>query len=1115
MYTRILLLFCIYLCSAFYCKTWGQTWLTKKQLFHQISPSHSNVHFNNQLKDSSFSKFNQYTYQYNGGGVALADFNNDGWVDLFFTGNEVGDRLYQNEGNLTFKDITPAFLNADRLWSTGVTAIDINNDGLLDIYISRAGFSGLSYDRSNILLLNMGNMIFKESALDYGLADTSLSTQATFFDYDQDGDLDCYLMNIAKNTPSPFNLIEREKNEWSKSDHLYENENGVYVDVTAHKLRFNNGFGLGISTADFNNNGQAEIYVANDFEYKDYFYYSKQSQLMDNIDQSLKHTSYLGMGTDAADLNNDGWIDLLELDMDFRFHKRSKTNMSSMDLKKFAALTHKGYHYQYMHNCLQLNNGNNSFSDISYLAKIGKTDWSWAVLTADFDNDGQKDIVVTNGYQRDFRNRDFIEKINAIVVPVIQNKSVKRSDKAAIEKVTRETNALMYKTYDSLFQYVPQTKEANYIFRNNGDLTFENKTKEWGFEKKVNSNGMAYADLDNDGDLDIVINNLNEVASIYENKANERRNSNFLDFKLIGPALNRFAVGARITLHYDNKLQLVEQFPVRGFQSSVDYTLHFGMGKYKKVAVVEIRWPDQKVTQLKNIKTNQTLVVDYKHSSFVEKKEKKALPLLFRNISTQFFKKYRHQEKSYNDFKDQILLPHKLSNNGPIIHVNDIDKDGLDDVIISGSKGHTSSCYFQKETGGFQTSIFSEALQLHLQHEDLGALFFDFDQDGDNDLYVCSGSNESREGSAYYQDRLYINEKGTLTDGTAILPQMLTSTKIVTAHDFDGDGDLDLFVGGRLVPQKYPQAPRSYLLRNDGDKFVDVTETYCKDLLYPGMVTGAEFADIDGDGQTDLTLVGEWMPLQTFLKKDGKFVKQPHQLQTEGLWFSLKKADIDQDGDMDFVAGNLGTNCKFKASLDKPFNIYADDFDDNGSWDMMLSSYEGDKNYPVRGRDCSSAQMPFITDSFPSFKSFAVAEIDEICGPKFDKSLHLTVRGFQSSVFLNDGKGNFEMRPLPNEAQFSPTLDMHIEDLDKDGHLDLMLVGNIYGTEVETVRYDAGRGAVLMGDGKGNFKSVPPHQSGFFAWENTKSIEKIIVKGKELYLVGVNNGPMLIFEKQP
>ncbi len=1083
-----------------------------KLYLNKKKPNETNILFNNQLNDTSYLNFHQYTYYYNGGGVALADFNNDGLVDVFFTGNAVGDKLYQNLGNFKFTDKTPFFLEEAR-WSTGVATIDINNDGLLDIYISRAGNTKKGTSRQNALLINKGNMNFVEAAAQYGLADYGLSTQATFWDYDQDGDLDCYLMNIAKNTPSPFNMIEREKSEWIQSDHLFENKNGAYIDVTASKLRYNNGFGLGLSTADFDNNGTPEIYVANDFEYKDYFYSSNGLQLTDKINQSLKHTSYLGMGTDAADLNNDGFIDLLELDMDFKFHKRSKTNMSSMDLKKFAALTHKGYHYQYMHNCLQINNGNNTFSDISYTAKIAKTDWSWGILAADFDNDGHKDIVVTNGYQRDFRNRDFIEKINNVVIPTLQNKAVRRSDRAAIEKIMRETNALMYKTYDSLFQYVPQTKEANYIFRNNGDLTFENKIKEWGFEKKVNSNGIAYADLDNDGDLDIVINNLNEVASIYENKANEQLSNNFFDVRLIGPDINPFAVGGRVTIYYDDQLQLVEQFPVRGFQSSVDYKLHFGMGNYKKIDVVEIRWPDQKISRLKNIKTNQVLLIDYNKSSFVKAAPKKEKTGIFKDVSSQYFQDFKHQDKAYDDFKSQILLPHKLSNNGPILDKFDMNQDGLDDLLVGASRAQSTAVLLQQKDGTFTTATNFSPPAAHLQHEDLGALFFDFDNDGDNDLYVCSGSNESSEGSVYYQDRLYINQNGTLIDGTSLLPQMLTSTKVVVANDFDGDGDLDLFVGGRLVPQKYPKAPRSYLLRNDGDKFVDVTETYCKDLLYPGMVTGAEFADINGDGQDDLTLVGEWMPFQTFLKKDDAFVKQQHQLETEGLWFSLKKADIDQDGDMDFVAGNLGTNCKFKGSLKKPFNIYADDFDNNGTWDMMLSSYEGNKNYPLRGRDCSSAQMPFITDSFPSFKAFAIAEIDEICGPKFDESLHLTVRGFESSVFLNDGKGNFEMRPLPVEAQFSPTLDMHIEDLNKDGHLDLMLVGNMYNTEVETVRYDAGRGAVLMGDGKGNFESIPPHESGFFAWDNCKSIEKITVKGKELYLVGVNNGNMMVFEK--
>ena len=659
--------------------------------------------------------------------------------------------------------------------------------------------------------------------------------------------------------------------------------------------------------------------------------------------------------------------------------------------------------------------------------------------------------------------------------------------------------------------HAPRTKEHNYISENNGNLKFSNKSIQWGFADKKNSNGLAYADLDNDGDLDLIVNNLDDTAAIYRN--NNLKNNKYLDFRLKGYGSNSFAIGTKIKIFYGTKIQVLEHYPTRGYLSSIDYKLHFGVEQTDYIDKIEIYWPDLTFSSLFSIKSNQIIELDYKKMKRMPLKSAKKNKSLFKNITNEFKFSYKHKESKFPDFSKEILLPYKLSSQGPDLIVYDYDNDNLDDLLVLGDKYAHTQLFKQFKKQISDTSIHFSPPAAHLQHEDLGALFFDFDNDGDNDLYVCSGSNESSEGSVYYQDRLYINQNGTLIDGTSLLPQMLTSTKVVVANDFDGDGDLDLFVGGRLVPQKYPKAPRSYLLRNDGDKFVDVTETYCKDLLYPGMVTGAEFADINGDGQDDLTLVGEWMPFQTFLKKDDAFVKQQHQLQTEGLWFSLKKADIDQDGDMDFVAGNLGTNCKFKGSLKKPFNIYADDFDNNGTWDMMLSSYEGNKNYPLRGRDCSSAQMPFITDSFPSFKAFAIAEIDEICGPKFDESLHLTVRGFESSVFLNDGKGNFEMRPLPVEAQFSPTLDMHIEDLNKDGHLDLMLVGNMYNTEVETVRYDAGRGAVLMGDGKGNFESIPPHESGFFAWDNCKSIEKITVKGKELYLVGVNNGNMMVFEK--
>lgn len=1062
----------------------------------------TNVLFHNTLTETT--EFNAFEdgYYFNGGGVSIGDINNDGLPDLYFTGNMVPDKLYLNKGNFIFEDITTTagFLHNDRDWHTGTTFVDINNDGWLDIYVCRAGPYQLPDSlKSNLLYINQKNLTFVEQAEQYGLAQSSNSTQASFFDYDLDGDLDCYLMNIPLSTI--IGSMRQDPNTYrastkNPSDQLLINKNNKFIDQSEQLHVENNAFGLGLSIGDIDNNLYPDIYVSNDFEEADNLYYNKGNSFENQIQTRTKHISNFGMGTDLADFNNDGWLDLIQMDMAYSKHITSKKKMPSMSSQLFNERVERGEHYQYMSNTLQLNNGNGTFSDIAFLAGVAKTEWSWAVLFADFDNDGLKDIAVTNGYKVDVRDRDTNMDFSKKALP----KSKENLKTVVLDAIRK----------------APRTKEHNYLFKNNGNLTFSNVSIPWGFDLAVNSNGLAYGDLDNDGDLDLVVNNLDTLASIYENTSS--KDNNYLKVKLKGFPKNDFAIGSRVTIHTADSIQMLELQPTRGFLSSVDYTLHFGLGKNEKIDQLIVRWPNGKTTYLDHVSANQTLFIDYKNSKkSTPRKNTTTNLLLFQAVASPIDTNYIHAENYFSDFSEQVLLPHMLSKQGPSLAIGDVNGDGLEDLYVGGAKDNIGQLYLQQKDQNFiLDSTQKPFFNPYVKSEDLGALFLDVDQDGDQDLYICSGGYEYKINDYRLQDRLFINENGSLLRTTNHLPKMPTSTQVVQAADFDQDGDLDLFVGGRLVPGKYPQAPRSYLLENDGTgHYKDVTQQYCPDLMQPGMVTGAHFGDVNGDGKIDLTLLGEWMPLQVFINKGKSFEKQTPQVATEGLWFSLKGVDLDGDGDLDFVGGNLGKNSKFKGKVDKPFNIYGDDFDNNGTWDMMMSSYEGDKNYPVRGRDCSSEQMPSLVDSFPSFQAFAVAEITDICGPKINDALHLTARHFYTSFFINDGQGNFTLKKLPSEAQFSPIKDIHAEDLNQDGHIDLILVGNMYDTEVETVRYDAGRGLVLLGEGQGKFKPLSPLESGFFAWENVKQIRKIKVGERELYVLAVNQGKLMTFEKLP
>lgn len=1053
-------------------------------LFSLLEPSKTNVLFSNNLTENETSNPFKYEYFYNGSGVAIGDINNDGLPDLYFTGNMVDDKLYLNKGNLEFEDITEKALGKqNKVWHTGTTMADVNGDGLLDIYVCRGGDVKNYPNQTNLLYINNGDLTFSEQAKTYGLDDAFNSTQAAFFDYDLDGDLDAYVMNVP-NELFQFNkkeYIALFKNNNNKSDHFYKNENGKFVDMSKDLGINNHAFGLGLCVSDIDNDGYPDIYIANDYEDRDYLFMNRNGKFKEEVKLRTRHISNFGMGVDIADFNNDGHHDIIELDMAFPTHERSKRNMASMSSEKFWQMVSSGNHYQYMSNTLQLNNGNATFSEIAQLAHVAKTDWSWGALLADFDNDGLKDLVVTNGREKDLKDRDFQNLLS---------EQIRKKGKLSLEEV---------------YTFTPKSVQNNFIFKNNGDLTFSDYSTLWGFDEKINSNGIAYADLDNDGDLDLVLNNLNENAAIYKNNAV----NNYIAFQLKGTKKNRFAYGAKVKIYTDKGIQIQELSPTRGYLSAVDTKLHFGLGTNETVEKVEVTWTNQKTTILKNLKVNQIHKIDYKTSSFNTLTKNKVSPI-FKDISQKKLLP-RHKENKFNDWEREILLPYALSHQGPCIAVADVNNDKLDDVFIGGASGNLSQILLQNKDGEFIASD-TNPFKNDITSEDIGALFFDADKDGDVDLYVCSGGNDFEKTSKALQDRLYINDgKGNFTKDVKALPKMISSSKVISAGDIDNDGDLDLFIGGRLTPGEYPKTPRSYILRNNNGVFTDVTKDISESLLYPGMVTGAEFKDINNDGKLDLTIVGEWMGFTQFINNGKTFKKLDTNTATQGLWFSLSAGDIDNDGDIDFIAGNLGTNNKFKASIKKPFNIYGNDFDGNGSYDMVLSAYEGDKNYPIRGRECSAQQVPSLSKKFPTYKSFAESDVNKLYGEKLNEALHLEVRNLKSSVFINNGKGEFTMYPLPNEAQFSSIMGLVLEDVNNDSYLDIIAAGNLYETEVETVRFDAGRGICLLGKGNGNFNALPAENSGFFAWNNVKSLTTLKINANKAYILGVNNNYPQIF----
>ena len=1068
----------------------------KVKIFEKLDPEATGITFSNILTEDDTLNYFTYPYLYMGGGIAAGDINNDGLTDLFFTGNMVENKLYLNKGALQFEDISSkAGISGDNRWFTGTTMADVNNDGYLDIYCM---VGGQSDPKANLLYINNGDGTFTESAKEYGLDDIGNSVDASFFDYDMDGDLDVYVANYPV-TPFQYNSynykmrMDRVTDE--ETDNLYRNDGGYFTKVTEEANIKLYSLSLSVTASDLNRDGWTDLYISNDFATPDCMYINNKDGTFRNvIKTSTAHTSFYGMGVDIADFNNDGFLDILQMDMDAALNRRSKANMASMDPQMFENITKVGFQYQYMQNTLQLNSGileagHPKFSDISRLAGLSSTDWSWAPLFADLDNDGWKDVFVSNGTRREINNKDYF---------------------AALEGEKKNKDSLLVKSLR-----IPSEKIDNYVFRNKGDLTFEQANEYWGISHKGFSNGAVYADLDNDGDLEIITNNIDEEPSFFENKSSEINNS--LSIKFNGHAQNRFGLGAKVTLTSGGITQTQELTLSRGFQSSVAPQLHFGLGTSTLIDNIKVTWPDGAVQHIKDVPVNQFITLDYSDATPV-KATTNNNNALFDSFSDTLAI-YKHKENLYDDFKFEILLPHKTSRFGPGMAVGDLNGDGLEDFYIGAASKYPGGMFFQKPDGSFEQQKTKILLEDRM-YEDIGALIFDADNDGDNDLYIVSGGNEFQYNSPLLRDRLYINDgNGNFTKSQTALPQIISSGSRVYAQDYDKDGDLDLFVGGRLIPANYPFPANSYILENisttGSPKFKNSTSKVAPGFEKLGLVTSAQWLDYDKDGWTDLIVTGEWMPIRVFKNKKGIFKDVTEEVglaDTVGWWFSLAAEDFDNDGDVDIMAGNLGLNYKYKAKENETFDIYLNDFDGNRKNDIVLSYYNEGKKYPVRGRECSAQQIPSIKKKFKSYNEFSTATLTDVYDEnKLKKGLHYQVRSF-ASVYLENKDGTFIPHKLPNEAQLAPINQMIVRDFDTDGQLDVVAAGNLYASEVETPRADAGHGVFLKGDGKGGFTPEPAVKSGLFTGGDVKDLTMITIKDQQ-YILSARNNDFLQFIK--
>jgi len=1071
-------------------------------LFTSLPPDQTGVAFSNEITEGLNTNILMYEYFYNGAGVAAGDFNSDGLIDLYFSSNMSDNKFYLNKDRMKFEDVTDITGAGGRPgpWKTGVNSVDINGDGKLDIYVCYSG-SMPAEKRTNQLFINVGNdeagiPRFEERAEMYGLASTGFSNQSYFLDYDHDGDLDMLLLNHnPKNLPiqnvdATTELFKQDNPE--KGLRLFKQTAGKFQDVTTSSGI--NGselsYGLGLAISDFNEDGWPDFYVSNDYSVPDFLYINnKDGSFRNELQICIGHTSQFSMGNDVGDINNDGLPDIFTLDMLPEDNRRQKLLLSPDNYAKFDMNVRSGFYYQYMRNMLHVSNGNGTYSETGQLTGISNTDWSWTALMADYDNDGWKDLFITNGYFRDYTNLDFLYYMNNYV---------------------KEKGRLMREDVLEIVKEMPSSNVANYIFQNNKAGSFQNKTSGWGLNQPSNSNGAVYADLDNDGDLDLIVNNINQPAFIYQNEAQRINENNFLRVRLAGDAGNTMGLGATVKIFAAGQTQLLEQNPARGYLSSVSATLHFGLGNVEKVDSLRVSWSGGRKQTIYNIKAGTLVQLE-------EKDATENVPVTKENISwfTQIDSPipYRDSITNINDFDRQPLLIAELSHSSPCMVKYDINGDNREDVIIGGSDGKATHIYLQQTNGGFIKKNIA-AFEKDKDFVDADIAVLDANGDQQADIYIASGGyGVLKEDDPLLQDRLYLNDgKNNFTRSNS-LPEMNGSKSCVRVEDINRDGAPDLFVGGRLVPGRYPEPCKSYILINDGKgNFSDSTEKVCPELRKPGMITDAVWVDLDLDSQKELVVVGEWMPVLVFRNEKGKLVNISNRFFERtytGWWNKILVSDFNSDQRPDLLIGNMGLNTQFQASEKEPLEMYYKDFDNNGSLDPIFSFYIQHKRYPYLTRDELLAQLPALRKRFPDFKSYADVTLNELFDEDALKDAgHLFSNHMSTSLFINDANGKFKMTALPKEVQYSPVYAMEVMDFDNDGSKDILLCGNSSYFKIRLGKFDANYGVLLSGDGKGNFKYVPQTESGFNIWGDVRSCLSI---NNAIYF-GINGRPLTVYK---